>query len=189
MTICCNSHRKLRKKHFYTFVHFQEVIFESFMPQTELWPHSPKLMCWTLTPVWLCVCVCVCVCVCGCDQLCNSMDHSLPGSSVHGVLQARILERGAIPFFRSESFKFQMKLELKSDWLPDPIFCPLCPASDFWDREQLKGFGKMCSLYPLLRLPVYNFYLLTCHNEVSKGMNALQEYSFLFSLQSRKELA
>ena len=89
----------------------------------------------------------------------------------------------------SESFKFQMKLELKSVWLPDPIFCPLCPASDFWDREQLKGFGKMCSLYPLLRLPVYNFYLLTCHNEVSKGMNALQEYSFLFSLQSRKELA
>ena len=24
--------------------------------------------------------------------LCNPMDHSLPGSSVHGILQARILE-------------------------------------------------------------------------------------------------
>jgi len=29
--------------------------------------------------------------------LCNPMDHSLPGSSVHGILQARILEWVAIP--------------------------------------------------------------------------------------------
>ena len=28
------------------------------------------------------------------------MDYSLPGSSVHGILQARILEWVAIPFFR-----------------------------------------------------------------------------------------
>ena len=27
-----------------------------------------------------------------CQILCNHMDHSLPGSSVHGVSQARILE-------------------------------------------------------------------------------------------------
>ena len=27
-----------------------------------------------------------------CLTLCNPMDHSLPGSSVHGILQARILE-------------------------------------------------------------------------------------------------
>ena len=32
-------------------------------------------------------------------QLCNPMDYSLPGSSVHGILQARILEWVvAIPF-------------------------------------------------------------------------------------------
>ena len=29
---------------------------------------------------------------------CNTMDHSLPGSSVHGILQARILEWVAISF-------------------------------------------------------------------------------------------
>ena len=33
--------------------------------------------------------------------LCDPMDCSLPGSSVHGILQARILECVAIPFFRS----------------------------------------------------------------------------------------
>ena len=35
--------------------------------------------------------------------LCNRMDYSLPGSSVHGILQARILEWVAYPF-SSRSF-------------------------------------------------------------------------------------
>ena len=33
-----------------------------------------------------------------CQTLCNPMDCSLPGSSVHGILQARILEWVGIPF-------------------------------------------------------------------------------------------
>ena len=35
-----------------------------------------------------------------CPTLCNPMDCSLPGSSVHGILQARILVSVAIPFCR-----------------------------------------------------------------------------------------
>ena len=35
-----------------------------------------------------------------CPTLCDHMDCSPPGSSVHGILQARILERVAIPFSR-----------------------------------------------------------------------------------------
>ena len=35
--------------------------------------------------------------------LCNPMDCSLPGSSVHGILQARILEWVTIPFSRGSS--------------------------------------------------------------------------------------
>ena len=38
-----------------------------------------------------------------CPTLCDPMDCSLPGSSVHGILQARILERVAISFSRSSS--------------------------------------------------------------------------------------
>ena len=54
----------------------------------------------------LCVCVCVCVCArtraCvlvtqSCLILCNPINCSPPGSSVHGILQARILEWVAIP--------------------------------------------------------------------------------------------
>ena len=38
-----------------------------------------------------------------CPILCNSMDCCPPGSSVHGILQARTLEWVAIPFSRGSS--------------------------------------------------------------------------------------
>ena len=53
--------------------------------------------------------VCVCVCVCAhthaqlCPTLCDPMDCRLPGSSVHGVLQARTLEWVAISSSRGSS--------------------------------------------------------------------------------------
>ena len=51
-----------------------------------------------------CVCVCVCVCVCSViPTLCDPMDCSPPGSSVHGILQVRILEKIAIPFSSGSS--------------------------------------------------------------------------------------
>ena len=41
---------------------------------------------------------CVCVLVAqSCLALCNVMDCSLPSSSVHGILQARILFQGLFP--------------------------------------------------------------------------------------------
>ena len=56
---------------------------------------------------WLClICVCVCVCVWItqlCLTLCDPMNCSPPGSSVHGILQARILEWVAISFSRGSS--------------------------------------------------------------------------------------
>ena len=38
-----------------------------------------------------------------CPTLFNPMDYSVPGSSVHGILQASILEWEAIPFSRGSS--------------------------------------------------------------------------------------
>ena len=42
-----------------------------------------------------------------CPTLSDSMDCSLPGSSVHGIFQARILEWGAIAFSNSVPTKAQ----------------------------------------------------------------------------------
>ena len=38
-----------------------------------------------------------------CPTLCDSIDRSMPGSSVHGILQERILEWITIPFSRGSS--------------------------------------------------------------------------------------
>ena len=38
-----------------------------------------------------------------CPTLCDTMDYSLPGSSVHGILEAKILKWVAIPFSRGSS--------------------------------------------------------------------------------------
>ena len=53
--------------------------------------------------VYNAICVCLCVCFCAkllqsCQTLYDSMDFRLPDSSVHEILQARILEWVAIPF-------------------------------------------------------------------------------------------
>ena len=42
--------------------------------------------------------------------LCDPSDYSLPGSSVHGILQARILQWVAIPFTKSS---FQARDRMK----------------------------------------------------------------------------
>ena len=47
--------------------------------------------------------MCVCVSVQLCPNLCNQMGSSLPGSSVHGIFQERILEWVAISFSRGSS--------------------------------------------------------------------------------------
>ena len=43
------------------------------------------------------------VCSQSCPTLCNPMDYSPPGSSVRGILQARILEQVAMPSSRGSA--------------------------------------------------------------------------------------
>jgi len=42
-----------------------------------------------------------------CPTLCDPMDYSLPGSSVHGIFHARVLEWGAIAFSERKRYKAQ----------------------------------------------------------------------------------
>ena len=46
---------------------------------------------------YITLCAVLCLVTHSCPTLCNPMDYSPPGSSVHGILQARILEWVAMP--------------------------------------------------------------------------------------------
>ena len=56
-----------------------------------------------------------------CPTLCDPMDCSLPGSSVHGIFQARVLEWGAIAF--SKEKPAAAKSLQSCPTLCDPIDC------------------------------------------------------------------
>ena len=62
-----------------------------------------------------------------CLTLCHPMDCSLPGSSIHGIFQARVLEWGAITFN-------SRKLEILRCWL-----LPWCPFPKLLTRT-MAGF-------------------------------------------------
>ena len=49
------------------------------------------------------VCMSVCEVAQSCPALCDPMDCGLPGSTLHGILQARVLEWVAISFSRGSS--------------------------------------------------------------------------------------
>ena len=86
--------------------------------------------------------------------LCDPMDCSPPGSSVHGIFQARVLEWVAIPFSRGSS--------QPRDWtlvssIADRCF-PIWATREGLCVVQFCGFGQMRNItYPPLQ----------CHTELS----------------------
>ena len=65
-----------------------------------------------------------------CPTLCDPMDCSLPGLSVHGIFQTRVLEWGAITFSDFMNSKMQIVFYLLIDNLHLLIL-------NFMDRESL----------------------------------------------------
>ena len=62
-----------------------------------------------------------------CLTLCNPMDHSPSGCSVHGILQARILEWVAIPFSR----------DLPNSWNPGLSHAISLPSEPIGHRKKI----------------------------------------------------
>ena len=71
---------------------------------------------------WYC---CYCLVTKSCPILCNPVDCSLPGSSVHEISQARIIEWVAISFLRGSSRPRDQT----------HIFCISCLADRFFTTE------------------------------------------------------
>jgi len=56
-----------------------------------------------------------------CLTLSDPMDCSLPGSSAHGIFQARVLEWGAIKtLYQMEEVKYLMTMSMKPPDLSEP---------------------------------------------------------------------
>ena len=95
------------------------------------------------SPIEPCVCVCVCVCVLAaqlCPTLCHPTDCSLPGSSVLGCLQARILGWVAMPFSSGSS--------RPRDWTQ--VSCAAGGSFTFWASRELcsyKSGMKFASIF------------------------------------------
>ena len=73
------------------------------------------------------LCALLCSVAQSCPTLCDPMDCSPPGSSVHGILQSRILEWVAMP--SSNQLYFIWKLSMLKDRRPSRIGAeiPACP--------------------------------------------------------------
>ena len=77
-----------------------------------------------------------------CPALCNSMNYSPPGSSVHGILQARILQWVAMPSSRGSSPPRD----------PTHDSCGSCNAGRFFTTEPLGKSIRKVTPGQMLRL-------------------------------------
>ena len=86
-----------------------------------------------------------------CQILCNPVDSSPPGSSVHGILQGRILEWIAMPSSRGSSWPRDQTCICLLHWQVDSL--PPAPPGNpiinyFHQRNQLRfSFWLWCSVY------------------------------------------
>ena len=74
-----------------------------------------------------------------CPTLSDPMDCSLPGSSVHGIFQARALEWGAIAF--------SVVIPRKPHILYDSIYMKLSEKGNLWIWALIKNISVLCSLF------------------------------------------
>ena len=58
---------------------------------------------WMRKDTWSSQCIVCILCAQSCPSLCDPMDCSPPGSSVHGIFQARILEWVAVSYSKGSS--------------------------------------------------------------------------------------
>ena len=118
-----------------------------------------------------------------CSALCDPMDYSLPGSSVHGILQTRILKQVAIPFSKRSSqprdwtqvshiagrlftwttreawcdiniiFKYNGKQDIHGDLL----YCSVCFIVMIWN--QTHQISEVCLYFSFVNISVLVLYL------------------------------
>ena len=89
-----------------------------------------------------------------CLTLCDPMDYSPPGSSVHGILQARIVEQVAMPSSRG-SYHPRDQTQVSHIWAESLMSEP--PG-----KPKNTGMGSLSLLQQIFRTQESNWGLLPC---------------------------
>ena len=79
-----------------------------------------------------------------CPTLSNPMDCNLPGSSVHGIFQARVLEWGAIAFSEERSLSAPFRKDRERESLRDAR--KQAEKASETERKEKHGCQKKCNL-------------------------------------------
>ena len=77
-----------------------------------------------------------------CPTPSDPMDCSLPGSSIHGIFQARVLEWGAIAFSEM-SYGSMYKWAYVNEWMCTVILLCNYPLKNYWLYIMFQGFFKI----------------------------------------------
>ena len=88
-----------------------------------------------------------------CPTLCSPMDCSLPSSSVHAILQTRILEWVAMPFSRGSS---QLRIE------PMSLMSPVLAGGFFTTSANWEAHMNIYELYKIIYTHI-STYTHTCN--------------------------
>ena len=70
-----------------------------------------------------------------CPTLSDPMDYTLPGSSIHGIFQARVLEWGAIAFSEVFTSCYQKQVGIWLCWLQYYLSFLWSSNKDLWRRQ------------------------------------------------------
>ena len=135
-----------------------------------------------MRPMHVCVCVCVCLLVTWlCPPLCKPMDWSLTGSSVHGILQARILEWVAIPFSRRSSQPRNLAGLLNCRQVFYQLSYPAMPETCVRSLGQIPELGRSLGErndYPLQHSGLESSVNCTVHGVAESDMTERLSLSF-----------